>query len=62
MGDVPRVRGEVSIHSENQLPYFGEKQKRENDKAIEKLLQDSYQRAKGIILANRALLLRLADV
>lgn len=59
---VPRVRGEVSGQSIDQLPYYGEKLKRSNDEAIEQLLQDSYKRAKKLIEDNKALLLRLADV
>lgn len=58
----PRVRGEVSGGATDQLPYYGEKLRKENDEEIERILQESYQRAKTIILWNKKKLLKLADV
>lgn len=46
----------------DQLPYYGEKQRKANDDAIEEMLQESYQRAKSIIIKNKHLVLKLADV
>ena len=46
----------------DQLPYYGEKLRKENDEEIERLLQESYQRAKNLIIKNKKKLLKLADV
>ena len=37
----------------DQLPYYGEKLRKENDEEIERLLQESYQRAKNLIIKNK---------
>ena len=58
----PRVRGDVSDGAVDQLPYYGEKLRKENDEEIERLLQESYQRAKNLIIKNKKKLLKLADV
>ena len=62
MKQNPRVRGDVSGGAVDQLPYYGEKLRKENDDEIERLLQESYQRAKKIIIQNKKKLLKLADV
>ena len=59
---TPRVRGEVSGASIDQLPYDGEEQKRKKDMEIKQMLDESYQRARTLIQKNKRLLLRLADV
>ena len=60
--ESPRVCGEVSATESDQLPYYGEAQRRRKDEEIERLLQESYQRALAIVRKNRRLLLRLARV
>lgn len=60
--ESPRVSGEVSATEPDQLPYYGEAQRRRKDEEIERLLQESYQRALAIVRKNRRLLLRLAQV
>ena len=46
----------------DQLPFFGEAQRRRKDHEIERLLQESYARARRIVRKNRRVLLRLAEV
>lgn len=60
--ESPRVCGEVSGMESDQLPYYGEAQRRRKDEEIERLLQESYQRALTIVRKNRRVLLRLAQV
>ena len=46
----------------DQLPFFGEAQRMRKDQEIERLLQESYARARRIVRKNRRVLLRLAEV
>ncbi|KAK8800458.1 hypothetical protein WA171_005089 [Blastocystis sp. BT1] len=61
MNGTPRVRGEVSGASIDQLPYYGEEQRKKKDMEINRMLDESYQRARTLIEKNKRLLLRLAD-
>ena len=56
------MSGDVSMMDPDQLPYYGEAQRRRKDEEIERLLQESYMRALTIVKKNRRLLLRLAQV
>ena len=46
----------------DQLPYYGEDARYEKDKEIKEILDASYKRAYDLILKNKYLLLKLADV
>ena len=56
------MRGFVSGGAVDQFAFYGVKLRKENDDEIERLLQESYQRAKNIIIKNKKKLLKLADV
>ena len=52
----------MSGASIDQLPYYGEEQRKKKDMEINRMLDESYQRARTLIEKNKRLLLRLADV
>lgn len=56
------MRGSVPSTAIDQLPYYSEEERYNNDKMIEEILDESYARAKRLIEKNKASLLRLADV
>ncbi|KAK8798608.1 hypothetical protein WA588_003688 [Blastocystis sp. NMH] len=61
MNGTPRVAGMAAATDADQLPFFGEAQRRRKDQEIERLLQESYARARRIVRKNRRVLLRLAE-
>ena len=56
------MRGSVADSAIDQLPYYSEEERYSNDKMIEEILDESYRRAKKLIMDHKQMLLRLADV
>lgn len=56
------MRGSVADSAIDQLPYYSEEERYNNDKMIEEILDESYKRTKKLIMDHKQMLLRLADV
>lgn len=56
------MKSHVSPNAADQLPYYSETTKQQNDIEIERILDESYARVKEMISKNKGLLLKLADV
>ena len=52
------MRGSVADSAIDQLPYYSEEERYNNDK----ILDESYKRTKKLIMDHKQMLLRLADV